>query len=203
MKLSMIIFAVLFIFSTVNAQDFITYSGAGKVILTNGTTLEGNVEYSLSTPGSVHIKVGDAKSEKYKAKEVKEFFVSDRHYYALKAKGEITVGSDMMFAYIISIDKAKFRLFKYETQPIVVSGNNVPITTTIYIGLPDNETEAYPLADLRLNPSKKLAKYLEDCPALAQKVANKEKDFSYGMITSDGARITVVEKINEEYAKCK
>lgn len=202
MKLSMTILAAFF-FVAVNAQDFITYRGNGKVILNDGKTLEGLVEYSLSAPGSVHVKVGDTKSEKFKAKEVKEFSVDNKHYFALKAKGEIGVGSDMVFAYIISIEGAKFKLYKYETQPVVVAGNSVPVTTTIYIGLPDSGTDVYPLGDMKLNPSKKLAKFLEDCPALAQKVTNKEKDYSYGMITSDGARISVIEKINEDYVKCK
>ena len=201
--LSGILLFLAFAFN-LNAQQstFIHYEGNGKVILTDGKVLEGIVEYALTYPGTVRITIGDDR-EKYKAKEVKEFFVQDKHYFALKFSGEITVGSDLSFAYIISPDSARLKLYKNETQPIVGSGDQVPVTVSYYVGLPDSKDEVLPLGHLSLNPSKKLSKFYESCPSLVAKINNKEKGFSYGMITSDENRLTVIEKLNTEFASCK
>lgn len=203
MKTITIFFAVFILTAALNAQDFITYSGDGKVVLLDGTTMEGLVEFSLSAPATVTIKVGDNKAERYKAKEVKEFFVNAKHYFPLKAKGEVSVGSDLSFSYIISADDARIRLYKNETQPIVSAGGAVPVTTTIYACLPGSEGEVYPLSAMGLNPSTKLAKYFEDCAALVEKITKKEKGYSYGMITTDEIRQSIIEKFNLEYAGCK
>ncbi|MFN8207486.1 MAG: hypothetical protein U0T82_08770 [Bacteroidales bacterium] len=146
---------VLLLFaSLVTAQDFITYTGKGLIVLSTGDSLEGYLEYSLSYPASVRIKVADNKTEKLKASEVKEFFLNEYHYFPVQFKGEMVVGGDFSFAILLNSEKARIRLYKYECQPKVVAGDNIPHTVTYHCAPSMENNEVYPLSHSLVNPSK-------------------------------------------------
>jgi hypothetical protein len=203
MKSFILVMGMAMLTAILPAQDFITYSGKGKVILTNGDTLAGILAYSLSYPGRVSVKEENKKAVNFNAKEVDEFFLNENHYLPVQFKGEITVGGDITFAMLLNDEHARIRLFRYETQPKIVTGGQIPLTTTYYCALTPNLNEVYMLSHSLVNPSKKLVKYFEDCPELVQKILEKTEGYSYGMMSSNENRLDIIERVNKEYSSCK
>jgi len=198
------IFCVFIDFCCKSQTDFICYSGPGKVVLNNGETITGNVEYCLSSPARVRI-LPDGKSDdmKYKSSEVKEFNVGDKQYLSLELKGgAVSVGSDLQFAQLMTPADSKIKVLMSETQSTVVVNNNFAVTTSYYALVPGQEA-AYALSDIRFTPFKKMTKYVEDCPVIVEKINNKEKGYFIPMVTTDEARKEVFLKIAMEYQNCK
>jgi len=185
-------------------NDFIYYSGPGKIVLASGETVTGKVNYGLSSPAKVEIiPDGQTKYVKYKCDDVKEFSVEDKQYLPVKMKGgAVTIGSGLAFGRLLTPADSKIKIFISETQNTVVVNNNFTITTSYYASVPGDET-AYALSDLKFTPFKKMAKYVESCPSLVAKITAKEKGYSYPMVTTDEARLEVFVNVARENQDCK
>ncbi len=203
-KLLFIISTFVFsVFSLFAQSDYISYSGQGKVVLTDGTEVTGKVVFWIYTPARVHVTPEGAKDDtKYKSDDVKEFTIEDKVYASIELKGGISVGNNKVFALLLTSPDAKLKVFKVETQPTVSTGGSVPVTTSYYAMIP-GETAAYGLSEMKFNPAKKLAKILADCPALAEKINSKTENYFYPMITTDEFRLKIFLNLSEEYQKCK
>ena len=201
MKKILLFTAALILISIASfSQDFITYKGAGKIILNTGDTIKGNLSYSLTFPRKVRL-VLDGKDENYNYDQVKEFFLDNRHYITIKTR---VIGNPNTFALLMGTETDRIRLFKYEQQPMMDGpGGIVPITTEYYVSLPGEEF-AMGLMDMKLIPfNKKMAKVVEGCPALAKKIADKEDGYKMGLISNDLIRLPVYQRIAAEFEQCK
>jgi hypothetical protein len=201
---NLIFIGAVFTLSAFAQTDYVSYSGPGTIVLTSGETLNGKVTYWLYAPAKVHFLAdGKEKDTKYNCDEVKEFAVDGKQFLSVKMKGgAVTVGSGEAFGRLLTAADAKIKIFVSETQPAVVVGNDFSITTSYYASVP-GEATAYALSDIRFTPFKKMAKYVEDCTVLADKITNKEKDFTYPMMTTDEARLVVFTNVSREYQQCK
>lgn len=190
--------------STYAQNEFVCYSGPGKIILTSGEIVTGKVSYYLYAPARVEITPeGQTKDVKYKCDEVKEFSVVDKQYFSVKMKGgAVSIGNGEAFGRLLTSDDSKIKVYISETQPTVVVNSNFDVTTSYYASVPGDET-AYALSDLKFTPFKKVAKYLEDCPSIVTKINNKEKGFTFPMVTTDEARLDVMLNVAREYQACK
>lgn len=179
------------------------YSGAGMVTLLDGSEVRGVVTYYPSSPGKVFVKKdGEEKSEKYKAKDVKEFTLSDLHYYSIIAKGGVDIGSDGAFGRLLNSPDSKIKLFLCESQSNIVVGSTPPVDQSYYALVP-GETAAYTLSGMKFTPFKKMANIVADCPDLAKKITGKEEGYFCPMMTTDDYRLKVFLKVAEEYSNCK
>lgn len=188
--------------STAIAQtDFITYRGPGKVVTHKGETFIGEVIYSLSSPGRVKVILEDKTDKVLNYDETKEFTVDDRQYHAIKVK---ILGNPNTFAQLINPESSSLiKVYRNEQQPTIVVGGNFAVTTSYYIGLP-NQDKAFETGDLAMMPfNKKMAEVVKDCPALAKKIMDKEDGYKIGMMSVDLLRVPVYLRIAKEFDACK
>jgi hypothetical protein len=90
----------------------------------------------------------------------------------------------------------------YQEQAFISTNNYAPMQTSYYIEVPAlNKVLA--IGDIKFAGSKKVAAYLKDCPALAEKIEKKADGYSYGMISSDQIKLMFWEKVAKEYDACK
>ena len=85
---------------------------------------------------------------------------------------------------------------------------NIPLKgseiMTFYVSLPGNAEEVFDLNATKFIPKfdDKVSKFVADCPALAQKIQNKEKGYFYNLMNQQKAP-DIWANIVLEYAKCK
>lgn len=200
-----VLFSILLLASisltALSQTDFVTYVGPGNLITNTGETFNGKVVYSLSSPGKVRVIFDDKTDKTFNYNETKEFTVNDRHYYAIKVK---IVGNPNTFAQLLNPESSSLiKVYRNEQQPTIVVDRNFTITTSYYIGLP-NQDKAIETGDLKMMPfNKKMAEVVKDCPALAKKIMDKEDGYKMGMMSVDLLRIPVYLRIAKEFDACK
>lgn len=196
------VIAMLLINLTVSAQDFVHYRDNGTITLKDSSIIEGDLYYSLSYPGHVRL-VQPGRDDKLRPEEMIGFQIGDMVFKTILAKDAISLtGKGYMFARLLNPDCTKIQVYKSETQAIIAVNNNAEITTSYYVFMPE-VGQALPVGDLKFMPSRKIAKYVTQCPDLASKLASKDKDYSVGMISSDQMRVNLFLKIAREYEACK
>ncbi len=189
--------AMISVFSQTDPADlFIRYEGDGKLILTSGETINGKVEFDVTTPARVEILVdSQEKATKYKSDEVKEFTVGEKHFFSVKMKGgAVSVGNSAAFAQLITPVDAKIKIYLFEEQ-------TVTYTKSYYVSIPGDET-AYGLTDLKFTPFKKIIAYVKDCQLVVDKINAKEKGFWIPLTATDEMRKEVFLNVSNTHFNC-
>jgi len=199
---------LLFITSGLFAQtqeEEIIYTGLGKIVFADGTIKEGEVYHSRVNQRKVSLKSsGDA--ETIKTKDLKEFFIGDLHFVGVKAASAGV--NELDFAILKSAENAKVKLYEVCWQQNVGTssgGNNFLFTTyrEYYAQFPSMDN-IKPVGDVTFMPfPKKVSKLVESCPELAKKIAEKEKGYTIGLVSTDEMKLEVFSRIATEYESCK
>ena len=192
---------VLFAQTSYGQTGFVNYDGPGRVILNYGDTIIGFVNYSIARPGVLHIKSDKTKeTKKYNDSEVKEFFVNDLHYYSIRRKD-----NSFAFAQLINNVDSKVRFYKYEKQSPVSVGGDYSVTRNVFLWPKDAESAVNPNDVTFLPHDKNIIKMVESCPALAEKIKNKEKGYKFPFMSQDPdrARFEAYSRIFAEFDECK
>lgn len=181
---------------------FYEYEGNGYIQLTDGTKREGVIYFALSWPGKVRL-VKEGKDEKYSPKEVSAFVIDGARFVPIKTSDALNVASsELSYARLMNDENSRIKIYMYQEQAIISTNNYAPTQTSYYIEVPALE-KVLAIGDLKFVGSKKVAAYLKDCPALAEKIEKKADGYSYGMISSDQMKLMFWEKVAKEYDACK
>jgi len=183
---------LLFTFICINAYPQ-SYAGNGKIILNSGEELVGKVAIELYHPDEVAIGLSNREIKNFNTRAVKEFYIEDKHYFTIKIP---VIGNTNTFAYLISKEGYKIRLFRYEQSDLSKS-----ISTEIYV-LFEGEQKAYTLDDFRVHPFSKVSKFVQSCPELAKKIADKQEGYTLPNSASTDEFIELYKKVAEEYQNC-
>ena len=183
----------------------IIYEGSGKIVLEDGTVQEGTVHHSRVTQRRISIKAApEDKYNTYKTKEVKEFFIDELHFVKVETPGLGVKDPD--FALLRSQEDAAIKVYEVCWQENLGSGSGGgavwPTHRQYYVLFP-NQSKMKGIGDLAYTSSKKIAKYVKDCPELAGKLSSKQSGYAYGMIANDAMKLDVFLKVSEEYRACQ
>lgn len=208
MKTSLLIISFMALSAITHAQ--LSYTGKGKINLNDGTTVEGDIQFKPAYPDEVEIKkVPTEPYYKYKTKEVKSFDIDSNTYEPKIAKGgEVRFSNKPVFMEAVAHVTTGLNMYIEHFQEKVKYAMNVPLKgseiMTLYVSLPGNTEEVYDLNATKFIPKfdDKVSKFVADCPALAQKIQNKEKGYFYNLMNQQKAP-DIWTTIVLEYAKCK
>jgi hypothetical protein len=204
-KITLIISSLFFIFSSLQSQEQGTYElainheGPGKIVLSNGEELSGEIKYTLRENHRLFlIQNRDEKPKKYTSKDVKSFNIRDLHFTkikgpALETFGRIKNGVDSKIQIIELI---------HQGMSIIPSedGDKHKTTRTFYVLFTKHE-KLIDISDMRLT-NKKIASLIEDCSELSKKVASKKGEYKIGFMTSNDGKLKILKAIAEEYQNC-
>lgn len=174
--------------------------GKGKIIMLDGTTLEGEVQFSHTNQTRLTLWANE-EAQKIKTKEVKEFEIEGSRYVRISS-GALSMGSDEVFAKCLTPENFKISIYEHISQGIVGSGGLFKTDRAYFVKFPSEE-KARDFGDVTLIPfNKKVSKLVEDCPALSKKILDKEKNYKLGVITTPEIQLDVYMRIANEYQQC-
>jgi hypothetical protein len=218
MKKTSIFIILLLIGSSFFAQNWDTPEYAkgkkyeGYIILNNGDTLHGllTAQYPADLNSENHVSImlsnqtsclfyneQDKTTTRYKAKELKEYMLTGRHYVSMEYNGGLAGKSK---SFVLKAKEGKIAEFVYYTckSDLMTNQNQNESKTDYYNRIYFTKTIYYregakPVDNesLALGFKKKMAELVSDNEKLAAKILNKEK----------GYRMLNIEKIINEYNK--
>ncbi len=201
-------------FNSPNDLNYIS----GTLYLTTGEKLEGKISVSEDAGGLVKIFLdGEKKAQRYRFPEVKAYSVRNDYYELKEVKDGIAFNRAYRFHFMkrLTSAKSKIHLYEYLDKQTSYSGYGGYRRTSSYTSLEKNyyiqlPSEKYDgvwdigLSKLVPNFDEKMSKIVDDCPALSQKIANKEKGYFYSQLgAGDEKRVDMLWNIINEYNECK
>jgi len=188
-----------------------------KLYLANGKTVEGKLIIDLHNSFGSPVKLylpDDKKPQKYDLSDVEGYEIRGEYYELKEIKSGISLGKNRSF--MKRLTPAVSRIHLYEntekntntsTDRNGISTSRVSYETQYYMQFPDetgngvwavNSTKFVP------NFDEKMSRLVQDCPALASKIANKEQGYFYAQVSLfKEKRADVLWNIISEYNKCK
>ena len=159
--------------------------GNGTLVLNSGETLKGEGSFHILSHNVVFLKEFDDKAKTYNVGEVNWFSINDSLFYAKLTKGaEISMSKEKTFVYLKNGVDSKYKLFE---RNIIESDLSVAgalgltdrLNTDYFLALPGETANVVSITGLKFMPfSKKVSTLFADCPALAQKIADKAEGYS-------------------------
>ena len=187
----------------------------GTVFLTNGKSVDGKIIINksnfLSSPVKVYTE-GDKKPMQFPLMDVKGYQIRGDYYALKEIKGGISIGNRYSFMKRLTNESSRIQLFENVEKHTSSSGYNNTISTTTYeteyfMQLPSEEGDAvWSLSSNKFVPNfdEKMSRMVSDCPALAQKIADKEEGYFYRQVTMfKEKRADVLLNIISEYNNCQ
>jgi hypothetical protein len=201
-----ILFAIIVVQFYSAAQETIekeiSYKGIGKVIMEDGSQIEGQLEFKLTDDHTVLLyKEGEKKPQKIIDKDFKTFNIGEQYFYKIQVPTRQVTGSP------INDNNCKILILKSVSQSPTISGGSLvngfthETITGYYILFTESNTILAP-NDFRCN-NKKISSLVTNCDELSKKIANKEKGYVFTLIQTIDSRIEIFKKIAEEYRNCK
>ena len=191
-----------------DSEEFeIAYYGDGKVVLNDGSTVVGLVNYSLVSNGKVRVTGSDGQEKKISINDVKEFFISADHFVKIPTNALAIGGSPMDIAILKTPEDYKIKIYEVTEQDfasaVFLDGpSKYPTSKEIRVLFPTME-KPKSAGDLTLMPfNKKVSNLVVDCPELNAKILNKEAGYKLGMLVTPQMKFDVYMKIAEEYQNC-
>jgi len=191
------------------------YNINGTLYLSNGKTVEGKLSVDDGWNGVVRVYLpGEKKPQRYNFSEVEGYRIRNE-YYELK---EIRDGASLSRRYRLHFmkrltpDDSKIQLYEYLDKETSSTGYRRSRTITsleknYYVQLPSEQHDGvWDIGSTKFVPNfdEKVSKIVDDCPALSQKIANKEKGYFYAQVgASDEKRVDLLWNIITEYNKCR
>lgn len=201
-------------FNSPNDLNYIS----GTLYLTTGEKLEGKISVNEEAGGLVKIYLeGEKKAQRYKFPEVKGYSVRNEYYELKEVKDGIAFNRAYRFHFMKRLTPAnsKIHLYEYLDKRTSYSGYGGYRRTSTFTSLEKNYYIQFPsekydgvwdigLSKLVPNFDEKMSKIVDDCPALSQKIANKEKGYFYSQLGGgDEKRVDMLWNIINEYNECR
>jgi len=176
----------------------------------NGRLMIGKKDWSLSNEMYIRFFEGLSKKVKYiKPEEIKGFKMGDSYYEPkfLGMGGAISTPVKKTMVKRLTPEGSKMAMYEYQSQTNVknANGSTECKTTLVYfVQLPGTtDDKIYQFSDNKFVPhfDKRVSDLVQDKPALADKIRNKDKDFFYAFITEEKHQLKVWWNIVNEYNK--
>ncbi len=185
----------------------------GKLYLTNGRTVEGklviNTDNFLGNPVKVFLP-GEKQAQKYALHDVQAYETREEYYVLKEVRGNgLSLGRN--YSFMKRLTQQDSRIHLYENMQKVTSTNNGTSSsryeTQYYMQFPSETGDAvWAVNSSKFVPNfdEKMSKLVEDCPALAKKIADKESGYFYAQVSLfKEKRADVLWNIITEYNKCR
>ncbi len=179
--------------------------------LTNGQVLSGKIQVSAfdsySTIGNVAFAEGVSTAYKtYYLNEIDFLFFNGSNYSVKNLKGnEMWGGNALRFIKELTPAGSRLQLFEHESISRGTDGKEIK-ETQLFVQLPENSRDVYNAQSEKFIPNfdDKVAHYTSSCPAVADKIKAKNKDFFYAFVNKGALRRKQVwMNIVNEYNHCK
>ena len=176
----------------------------------NGRLFLGKKDWSLSTDIYIHFFEGNSKKVKYyKPEEIKGFKMGGSYYEPrfLGPGGAINTPYRKTMVRRLTPPGSKMGMYEYETQTASKNtyGNMEYKRTVVYfVQLPGTtDDKIYQFSDNKFSPrfDSKVSAFVQDKPALSEKIRSKDKDFFYAFVTDEKHQLKVWWNIINEYNK--
>jgi hypothetical protein len=183
--------------------------------LANGEKLEGKLSVDDGWSGVVKLQVpGEKKARRYKFFDVKGYKMRNDYYELKEIRDGGSLNRNYRLHFMKRLTPENSRIALYEFLDKEYSHSTYPRYRTVntveknyYVQLPGEKGDGVwnvGLSHFVPNFDEKMSKMVSDCPALSQKIANKEKGYFYSQLgNSDETRVDILWKIIEEYNSCK
>ncbi len=174
----------------------------------NGRLLLGKKNWSLSSEIGVHFFEGDSKKDNYyKPEEIIGFKIGDSYYEPkfLGPGGAINTQLTKTIVKRLTPAGSRIAMFEYESRATTKSPNGhteFKRTIIYFVQLPGvTDDRVYQFSDNKFTPhfDTRVSTLVQDMPALADKIRNKDKDFFYALVTDDKHQLLVWWNIINEY----
>jgi hypothetical protein len=189
----------------------------GKILMLNGREISGVITVSMNQAvdekGYLRFKAnGRNETSRVNIKDLKGF-IGNGVYYEPRRAENIGIGRPpLYFMRRLTPDSSRIHLFIAEIESADMTNNGITGPTLelerdYFMVLPQ-QTEKYAAVNLRgrkLAPNfdEKMSGYVKDCPALAEKIKQKQKGYFYNDIAATPRRVDVMMNIIDEYNGCK
>ena len=199
-----------------NSPNDLNYISA-TLYLDNEEKIEGKLSVNEMAGGTVKIYLdGEKKPQRYKFQEVKGYMVRNEFYELKEIMDGVAFNRAYRFHFMkrLTPDNSKIHLYEYMDKQTTYNGygyrRNSSVTyldKNYYIQLPlEKQDGVWDISLSKFTPNfdEKMSKIVSDCPALSQKIANKEKGYFYSQLGgSDERRVDMLWNIINEYNQCK
>jgi len=198
-------------FETPNDLSYIS----GTLYLSDGKTLDGKLSVDDGWNGVVKVYApGEKKAQRYNFREVEGYMIRNEYYELKEIKDGGSLSRSYRFHFMkrLTPDNSKIHLYEYIDQETSHTGYRRNRTFTsleknYYIQFPAEKGDGvWDIGQSKFVPNfdEKMSKMVDDCPALSQKIANKEKGYFYPQVGgSDEKRVDILWNIISEYNKCR
>lgn len=186
----------------------------GKLFLKNGKTEEGKLIINTSNSFGSPIKVyspDDKEPMKFTLHHVKGYEMRG-NYYALKDIREgISFGRNYSFMKRLTAIDSRIHLYENLEKSVTNNTNKhaaaIRYTANYYMQIPGEKGDAvYAIAGNKFTPDfdKKMSAIVADCPTLAKKIQDREKEYFYRQMgLYNEKRAEVLLNIIGEYNRCR
>jgi hypothetical protein len=183
-----------------------------SITLTNGTQLNGKISVKIINEyyGAERVRFAEGTKKEYKdykLDEIKSLFINGANYFVKTIVGNSFNRDIKKFVKEISQLGGRMALFENETVTKNTNNNIKETSTEYFIQLPNSTSDIYSVLSSKFTPKfdEKMSGYVQDCPALAEKIKSKDKDYFYPFLLSDNSirRKAVLLQIINEYNSCK
>lgn len=210
--------AVILLFASCKSASFFETPNSlrnidGKLFLTNGRTVEGKLVVNSRNVLGSEVKVyvhGEKKPQKYNLLDVDAYEIRGEYYELKEVKGGLSLGRNMSFMKRLTPADSRIHLFESTEKNTSTSRNGATNTyyeVQYYMQFPAETGDgvwAVNSSKFVPNFDEKMSKLVQDCPALAAKIAAKDPGYFYAQVSLfREKRADVLWNIITEYNKCK
>jgi hypothetical protein len=184
-----------------------------SITLVNGTTLSGKISVKILnnyySADRVSFAEGTSKEYKdYKLNEVKSMYINGSTYYVKTIVGSNINRDTQKFVKEISQPGGRMSLYENDLVTKNTTTNINESRIQYFVQLPNTENnEIHNVETAKFTPNfdDKMSSYVQDCPALADKIKRKNKDYFYPFLVNDNSvrRKAVLLQIINDYNVCK
>ena len=198
-------------FETPNDLNYIS----GTLYLTNGEKIDGKLSINESTGGPVKLYVdGEKRPQRYRYLDVEGYSVRNEFYEYKEILDGMSFNRAYRFRFMkrITNERSKIHVYEYLDRQTHSRGYRrgasfTSVEKTYYVQLPSEKEDGVwniNMSKFTPNFDEKMSKIVNDCPALSQKIANKEKGYFYSQMRgSKEERVDLLLNIIKEYNQCQ
>jgi len=187
--------------------------GPGTITLADGSKQDGTIVFNITGENEdlqyIYFTPASAmKPVQMWSDDFASFTVKGKTFVPVRMKeDDMTVGHKTIFMEMLNgsmTDKFKmyrFRKLEKKDAQFATTDRPAELKRGYYVMLPDFKN-AHEIVDVTFTPfASKMSDYLKDCPALAEKISNKEKGYKYNMFKgAENEEIFI--RVMEEYNSC-
>ncbi|MBA2250210.1 MAG: LamG domain-containing protein [Chitinophagaceae bacterium] len=174
-----------------------------------GKLLLGKKDWSLSNDTYIRFFEGNSKKVKYyKPEEIKGFQMGDSYYEPKQlGNGPVNVPYKKTMVKRLTPPGSKMAMYEYNTHTVTKTStgySEYKNMVAYFVQLPNTtDGKVYQFSDNKFTPKfeTKVSAMVQDKPALADKIKNKDKEFFYSFVTQDTHQLEVWWNIINEYNK--